>query len=108
VKKTLALLLLAAATAGAQAGEPVQAISQCTVSVTDPADPTLNAHTRPHGPIVAVFENGETVNTYDRQGDWIFVEGALTHVNPQDPETNTFKQGWVFGAYLRGCHEAAG
>jgi hypothetical protein len=89
--------------AHAAPGQPIQAIGQCDVTVNNPTDPTLSARTRPNGPIVAVFGNGEIVNTYDRVGDWVFVMGAIS-----DEHGNTDKQGWVFGSYLRRCRQAAG
>jgi hypothetical protein len=98
-----AAVLICLSSAHAAPGQPIEAIGQCNVTVNNPTDPTLNARTRPNGPIVAVFGNGEIVNTYDRVGDWVFVMGAIS-----DQNGNTDKQGWVFGSYLRSCRPAAG
>ena len=100
--RTLAVILIAGALL-APAHAETQAIAQCDVHVDNPTDPTLNARTRPKGPILSVFGNREIVNTYDRQGDWIYVEGAIS-----DDNGNIDKHGWVHGAYLRNCRPAAG
>jgi hypothetical protein len=107
---TAAALVALAAPVHARRGQPIEPIAQCKVVVNDPMDPTLSVHTRPvvNSPVVSIFENGETVNTYDRQGDLVFVQGAIYGDGPNSEGNNTKKAGWVWGSYLHGCHLAAG
>jgi hypothetical protein len=108
MKRTLAIAGLALAitttTASAYFNEP-HPVAQCEVRVDNPTDPTLNARTRPNGLVLDIFVSGEIVNTFDRQGDWIYVEGAVSDGHDKG---NYEKHGWVFGPYLSNCRPAAG
>jgi hypothetical protein len=66
----------------------------CTVnSPVVNGDNTLNVRTRPNGPILGQYTNGDEVTLQDQQGDWVFVTANM----------DNHMQGWVYGPYLTDC-----